>query len=217
MFILQNETGRYPLKIWLENEKELEASCREQAYHLTELPFLRGWVCLMPDTHAGMGMPIGGVIAAKDVIIPNAVGVDIGTSALVSLNLKELGVRRVICKAQSHVHRKVLEKIGADRVVFPEHEMGVKLAQGLSSSNVLNFIELSEDFGIVETTVPRDWLGKNLIELNVRARYKVNIIAVRKKGQEEFNVTPGPSTIMEAGDAVVALGRTEDVNRLQDL
>ncbi len=78
MFILQNETGRYPLKIWLENEKELEASCREQAYHLTELPFLRGWVCLMPDTHAGMGMPIGGVIAAKDVIIPNAVGVDIG-------------------------------------------------------------------------------------------------------------------------------------------
>ena len=146
-----------------------------------------------------------------------AVGDDVGNSALITLNLKEIGVKRVICKAQSHVHRKVLEKIGADRVVFPEHEMGVKLAQGLSSSNVLNFIELSEDFGIVETTVPRDWLGKNLIELNVRARYKVNIIAVRKKGQEEFNVTPGPSTIMEAGDAVVALGRTEDVNRLQDL
>lgn len=146
-----------------------------------------------------------------------AVGVDVGTSALITLNLKELGVRQVICKAQSHVHRKVLEKIGADRVVFPEHEMGVKLAQGLSSSNVLNFIELSEDFGIVETTVPKDWLGKNLIELNVRARYKVNIIAVREKGQEAFNVTPGPSTIMEAGDTVVALGRTEDVNRLQDL
>ena len=146
-----------------------------------------------------------------------AVGVDVGTSALITLNLKELGVRRVICKAQSHVHRKVLEKIGADRVVFPEHEMGVKLAQALSSSNVLNFIELSDDFGIVETTVPREWLGKNLMELNVRARYKVNIIAVRKKGEETFNVTPGPSTVMEAGDAVVALGRTEDVNRLQDL
>ena len=131
--------------------------------------------------------------------------------------LRALGVRKVICKAQSHVHRKVLEKIGADRVVFPEHEMGVKLAQGLSSSNVLNFIELSEDFGIVETAVPREWLGKNLMELNVRARYKVNIIAVRKKGEEAFNVTPGPSTIMETGDTVVALGRTEDINRLQDL
>ena len=84
-----------------------------------------------------------------------AVGDDIGNSALITLNLKEIGVKRVICKAQSHVHRKVLEKIGADRVVFPEHEMGVKLAQGLSSSNVLNFIELSEDFGIVETAVPQ--------------------------------------------------------------
>ena len=146
-----------------------------------------------------------------------AVGDDVGNSALITLNLKEIGVKRVICKAQSHVHRKVLEKIGADRVVFPEHEMGVKLAQGLSSSNVLNFIELSEDVGIVETTVPKEWYGKNLIELDVRARYKVNIIAVRKKGEEDFNVTPGPSTIMEPGDAVVALGRTEDVNRLQDL
>ena len=77
-----------------------------------------------------------------------AVGDDVGNSALITLNLKDLGVKQVICKAQSHVHRKVLEKIGADRVLFPEHEMGVKLAQGLSSSNVLNFIELSEDYGI---------------------------------------------------------------------
>ena len=146
-----------------------------------------------------------------------AVGDDVGNSALITLNLKELGMREVICKAQSHVHRKVLEKIGADRVVFPEHEMGVKLAQGLSSSNVLNFIELSDDFGIVETSVPREWQGKTIVELNVRAKYKVNIIAVRKRGEEEFNVTPGPETLMEAGDAVVVLGRTEDVNRLQDL
>ena len=128
-----------------------------------------------------------------------AVGVDVGTSALITLNLKELGVRKVICKAQSHVHRKVLEKIGADRVVFPEHEMGVKLAQGLSSSNVLNFIELSDDFGIVETTVPRDWQGKSLMALDVRARYKVNIIAVRKKGREDFDVTHGDGSGRHGG------------------
>ena len=78
MFVLQNELGRYPLKVWLNSEKDLEATCLEQAQHLMQLPFLHKWVCLMPDTHAGMGMPIGGVIAAKDVIIPNAVGVDIG-------------------------------------------------------------------------------------------------------------------------------------------
>ena len=69
-----------------------------------------------------------------------AMGGDVGNSALVTLNLKELGIPKVVCKAQSHVHRKVLEKIGADRVIFPEYEMGQKVAQGLSSSNVLNFI-----------------------------------------------------------------------------
>lgn len=79
MFVLYDrETMKIPVKVWLENEKELEASCREQALHLANLPFLQGPVCLMPDTHAGMGMPIGGVIASEDVIIPNAVGADIG-------------------------------------------------------------------------------------------------------------------------------------------
>lgn len=78
MFVIYNENTRFPIKIWLEDEKQLEESCLEQAYHLSQLPFLHQWVCLMPDTHTGKGMPIGGVIAAKDVIIPNAVGVDIG-------------------------------------------------------------------------------------------------------------------------------------------
>ena len=146
-----------------------------------------------------------------------AVGDDIGNSALITLNLKEIGVKRVICKAQSHVHRKVLEKIGADRVVFPEHEMGVKLAQGLSSSNVLNFIELSEDFGIVETAVPKEWHYETIQNLDVRARYRVNIIAVRRARTGALNVAPGASYVIEPGDAVVALGRTEDINHLQDL
>ena len=78
MFVLYNEKTKYPVKIWLENEGQLEENCLEQAYHLSQLPFIHKWVCLMPDTHAGKGMPIGGVIATKDVIIPNAVGVDIG-------------------------------------------------------------------------------------------------------------------------------------------
>lgn len=78
MFVICNENTGFPIKIWLEDKSRLEESCLEQAYHLSQLPFLHKWVCLMPDTHTGKGMPIGGVIAAKDVIIPNAVGVDIG-------------------------------------------------------------------------------------------------------------------------------------------
>ena len=146
-----------------------------------------------------------------------AVGEDIGGSALITLNLKEQGVRQVICKAQSDVHQKMLTKIGADRVVFPEYDMGLKVAQGLSSSSVLNFIELSDDYGIVETEPPAAWRGRTIRELDVRAKYRVNLIAVRKEGAEDFNVTPGPDTRIEAGDTVVAVGRTEDINGLQDL
>ncbi len=144
-----------------------------------------------------------------------AMGSDVGNSALITLNLKELGVKEVICKAQSHVHSRVLEKIGADRVVFPEYEMGVKLAQGLSSSNVLNFIELSEDYGILELSAPQSWQGKCLRELDVRNRHHVNVIAIRKNG--ELNVAPSPDRPLESGDQVVALGRYEDINLLHEV
>ena len=147
-----------------------------------------------------------------------AVGDDVGNSALITLNLKELGMREVICKAQSHVHRKVLEKIGADRVVFPEHEMGVKLAQGLSSSNVLNFIEVSDDYGIVELAAPKSWRYHTIRELDVRNRYHVNVIAVRKaKADRDLDVAPGADYVLEEKDNLVVLGRSEDINHLHEV
>lgn len=147
-----------------------------------------------------------------------AVGGDVGNSALITLNLKEQGMKEVVCKAQSHVHQRVLEKIGADRVIFPEHEMGVKLAQGLSSSNVLNFIEVSEDFGIVELEIPRHWQGKTVKDLDIRQKYHVNIIAVRKAAQGgELQVAPIVDYVLEEGDHLVALGRNEDTNLLHEV
>lgn len=144
-----------------------------------------------------------------------AMGGDVGNSALVTLNLKELGIPQVVCKAQSHVHRKVLEKIGADRVIFPEHEMGQKVAQGLSSSSVLNFVEFSEDYGIVELEAPSSWRGKTLRELDVRNAFHVTVIALRRNGT--LDVSPRADVPIEAGDNVVALGRSEDINRLHEV
>ncbi len=96
MFVLYNENTRFPVKVWLEKESGLEDTCLEQAYHLANLPFIHKWVCLMPDTHAGKGMPIGGVIATKDVIIPNAVGVDIGCGMVfVATNIKVADVKDI--------------------------------------------------------------------------------------------------------------------------
>ena len=89
MFVIDNQQAKFPIKVWLETQEQIEESCLEQTYHLSQLPFVHKWVCLMPDTHAGMGMPIGGVLAAKDAIIPNAVGVDIGCGMVfVTTNLQ---------------------------------------------------------------------------------------------------------------------------------
>lgn len=96
MFVLFNENTRYPVKVWLEDESKIEENCLEQAYHLSNLPFIHKWVCLMPDTHAGKGMPIGGVIATKDVIIPNAVGVDIGCGMVfTATNIKMSDIKEI--------------------------------------------------------------------------------------------------------------------------
>lgn len=99
-----------------------------------------------------------------------AIGKDLAASVLATLNFKEMGIPLVVCKAHDENHRKVLEKIGADRVVVPEQEFANKLAQGLSTANVLEYIELSADYGISEFTAPAAWDGKSLRQLNVRAR-----------------------------------------------
>ena len=174
-------------------------------------------------THAAAG-------DARDPAVLRALGVrnydcaivaaadDVGSSALVTMNLKEIGVGRVICKAQSHIHRRVLEKIGADLVVFPEYETGVKLAQNLSSSNILNFIELSEDYGIVELAAPKSWQGRSIRELNVRAKYQVNIIAIRRNGDEhDLQMSPSAEDVISPRDVLVTLGRYENIDQLHAL
>lgn len=146
-----------------------------------------------------------------------AIGNDIGTSALVALNLKELGVEKVVAKASSHTHRKVLEKIGADRVVFPEHEMGGKLAHTLSNARVLNFIELSEEASIVELPVPQAWVGKTLRELDVRSVYGVNVVALRRGAKGRMTITPSPDEPLTETDIAVVLGLDKQVDRIQKL
>lgn len=141
-----------------------------------------------------------------------AIGSDVGSSALIAMRLKELGVEKVICKAQSHVHQRLLEKVGADRVVFPEHELGVKMAQGLTHSNIINFIELSREYGIVEIDLPNGWAGCTLRSLDVRAKHHVNVIAVRR-GQE-INADLGADFVLFKGDKLMVIGRDSNVTAL---
>ena len=144
-----------------------------------------------------------------------AIGGNLADSVLATMHLKELGVPYVVCKAQDEVHKQVLLKLGADRVVIPEKENAMRLAKSLASTNVLDYIELSEDFGIVEMPAPKSWWQKSLIELNVRAKLGVNIIGIKRKG--EITISPAADFRIMEGDVLVVLGSTEALNMVQKL
>lgn len=144
-----------------------------------------------------------------------AIGDNLADSVLATMNLKELGVPCIVCKAYDETHRQVLRKLGADRVVIPEQEQADRLAKNLSSPNVLDYIELSKEYGIIEIPAPKSWQGKSLKELNVRAKLGVNIIAVKRGGQ--INVSPAADYQILEGDIMVVLGDTAALNAVQRL
>ena len=144
-----------------------------------------------------------------------AIGDSLGDSILATMNLKELGVPHVVSKASDETHKQVLLKLGADRVVIPEKEHAVRLAKSLSSPNVLEYIELSDEYGIIEVPVPKRWLNKSLKELNVRAKLGVNIIAVERAGS--IDVSPAAEYTLLEGDILVVLGNAEALEAVQRL
>ena len=142
-----------------------------------------------------------------------AIGDSLADSVLATMNLKELGVPKVVCKAHDETHRQVLKKLGADQIVIPEQEQAYRLARSLSSQNVLDYIELSEDYGIIELPAPDSWQGKNLRELNVRAKLGVNILAVKK--DDKIQVSPAAEYAINKGDILVILGDTAALKAVQ--
>lgn len=140
-------------------------------------------------------------------------GANIQGSMLATLLVKETGVKKVISKAQSKVHSQILYKIGADRVIFPEREMGIRLAKNLVSKNVLEFIELSEDYSVIELLVNDDWIGQTLQELDMRKRYGVNVVAI--KNNNEVNISVLGSYKIKENDILVVLGQNENLNKFE--
>lgn len=144
-----------------------------------------------------------------------AIGGSLADSVLATMNVKELGIPKVVCKAHDDTHRQVLLKLGADQVVIPEQENAGRLARSLSSHNVLDYIELSEDYGIIEVPAPKSWQGKTLRELNVRAKLGVNIIAIKSEG--DINVSPSADYAIGTNDVMVVLGDTIALKGVQKL
>lgn len=146
-----------------------------------------------------------------DVVIV-AIGEDIQSNILVTVILKDLGVKYVVAKAQNHIHGKVLKKIGADRVIYPEKDMGIRLAYNLATSNIMDIIEMSEDYSIIEIAAPSRFVNKSIGELNLRANYGINVIAIKKN--DSIIAAPGANTVIEENDILIILSKKEALRRL---
>ncbi len=138
-------------------------------------------------------------------------------SILITLMLKEMGIEKVVSKAKNELHKKVLLKIGADEVVFPEDEMGERLAQVLSADKIKNFLELSEEYSITEIATPESFVGKTLIGLDIRAKYGVTIIAMRDRKSGILSASIDPHTPIEKDVDLIILGRNEDIKEIDKL
>ena len=141
------------------------------------------------------------------------IGDNIQSSIMATLLVKELGVKYIIAKAQSDLHSKVLYKIGADRVVLPEKEMGVRVAHNLVSTNILDYIELSPDYSVIEIQASKSWSGKTLSDLGLRSKYGINVMAI-KRGND-VNISPLAEDIIESDDVIVAIGSGDDLSRIE--
>ncbi|WP_066504263.1 potassium channel family protein [Abyssisolibacter fermentans] len=141
------------------------------------------------------------------------IGSNIQASIMATLIAKELGVNNVIAKAQNELHGRVLEKAGADRVVFPERDMGMRVARNLVSSNILDYIEFAPDYSIVEISAIADWEGKTLIELQLPLKYGINVIAI--KHGKDINIRPYAKDVIEKDDILIVIGSDKDLKNLE--
>lgn len=142
-----------------------------------------------------------------------AIGDNIQSSILTTLMLKEIGVKKITVKAQNDYHEKVLRKIGADQVVHPERDMGIRIANNILSNNVLDYLELSDEHSIMELIVNERIAGKSLIDLDIRAKYGINIVAV-KRGNS-INVSPPASEKLLLNDILIIIGADVDISRFE--
>lgn len=159
-------------------------------------------------------------VALKQLGIHNYDGAIVGigqsleTSVLVIMQLKEMGVPFVMAKAATNLEGRIMHKVGADKVIFPDREMGIRVGNQIMNDNYFEAIELSESYSIVDFDVPQSWAGKSLIELNIRSRYGVNVIGIR--GIETVNINPDPAEKLKEEDILIILGHNTQINIMRE-
>ena len=151
-------------------------------------------------------------ISNVDVVII-AMANNLEASVMAVTLCKEIGVKTVIAKAANEMHQKILTRVGADKVVFPENESGIRLAKNLLSSGFVDLVSLAKNVSMIELDVQPDWVGKNLIELNLRKKYSINVVALRKG--ESVSVDIDPHAPLQKEDKLIVIANTEKLAKLK--
>ncbi|WP_420544271.1 potassium channel family protein [Tepidanaerobacter acetatoxydans] len=142
-----------------------------------------------------------------------SIGNDIQASILITLILKEMGIKYVVAKAQNELHGKVLHKIGADRIVFPERDMGIRVAHNLTLPNILDYIQLSPEYSIIEISAISSWFNKSLSQLDIRRKYGLNVIAIKRDG--DVIISPSGDDVILKGDVLAVVGKKRDIENME--
>jgi trk system potassium uptake protein TrkA len=142
-------------------------------------------------------------------------GEDLAASTLLTLHLKEMHVKSIIVKAPNEDHKRILEKVGATEVIIPEKAMASKVAKGLISPNVLDFLPVSEDFTISEVAPPAGFLGKTLADLRLRGKYHVEVIAIRDVLSDNIQLVPRADFVIKDSDILIVIGKEADIQKIQ--
>lgn len=141
-----------------------------------------------------------------------AIGSDYKTSIIATVEARELGIPKIIAKATDSVQAMVLKKIGADRVIIPERDMGIRVANTISNSNILDSINLSDEYSLVEISPIADWVGRSIKESEIRNKHHVNIVAIKNKDGLEINV--GADYVIKDSDILLVAGRNDRIGKL---
>lgn len=145
-----------------------------------------------------------------------AIGDNQEASVMITVLLKEHGAKNIIAKAQSEIHAKILEKVGADKVILPEHDMGIKLAHTLCNTSIYDLVDISPEHSIVSIKAPREWAGKTLGALSAREKYGVNIIAIESE-LKNANVFPTANTTINKNDTIIVIGHNNNLTKLKNM
>ena len=143
-----------------------------------------------------------------------AMGSNFEASLMSTVVAKENNVKTVIVKVRDKIHGNIVKKVGADRVIIPEKDSGIRLAYNISTSNILDYIELSDDFSIMEIKSPSLWVGKSLSELDIRNNFGVTVVAIKEEEINDININPKPSYVFQDTDIILVLGEYKKIESI---